>query len=169
MGQSELNSIELPSEGSCVDAGKQLVVAILKHLPADRAFIVHLSGALGSGKTTLARGILRGAGVEGQIRSPTFTLVETYDTPANVEFVHIDLYRIGDRAEAEGLGLREYDRPGVIWLVEWPERAVIAPEVDIQISLTYRSSGRLARLSGQTAPGLEALNAAWPSAKSIEL
>src|SRR5512144_1151837 len=82
---------------------------------------VHLSGDLGAGKTTLARGFLRAAGVTGPVRSPTYTLIEVYETPA-VSVVHLDLYRLLDPSELEPLGLREWARPGYVWLIEWPER-----------------------------------------------
>jgi tRNA threonylcarbamoyl adenosine modification protein YjeE len=83
--------------------------------------ILHLSGDLGAGKTTLARGFLRACGVTSAVRSPTYTLVEVYETSA-VSVVHLDLYRLTDSSELEPLGLREWARPGYVWLLEWPER-----------------------------------------------
>jgi len=96
---------------------------------------VHLSGDLGAGKTTLARGFLRGCGVTSSVRSPTYTLVEVYETPA-VSIVHLDLYRLTDPSELEPLGLREWARPGHVWLIEWPDRAGgLLPFPDVSIVL----------------------------------
>lgn len=83
--------------------------------------VVYLTGDLGAGKTTLARGFLRALGVTGAVRSPTYTLVEVYET-AGLTAVHLDLYRLSDPAELEHLGLREWARKGHLWLIEWPER-----------------------------------------------
>lgn len=97
--------------------------------------VVFLSGDLGSGKTTLARGFLRALGVSDTVRSPTYTLVERYDTPAAV-VVHLDLYRLRSAAELDPLGLADLHRPGYVWLVEWPERgAGRLPEPGVLIAL----------------------------------
>ena len=79
-----------------------------------------LSGELGAGKTTLARGILAGLGWAAEVPSPTFTLVQPYDPPdVRLPVWHVDLYRIDDPADADALGLFETD---AALLVEWPER-----------------------------------------------
>jgi tRNA threonylcarbamoyladenosine biosynthesis protein TsaE len=94
--------------------------------------VVFLSGELGSGKSTFARGVLRALGVQGPIKSPSYTLLETYERPA-ITAVHLDLYRLLDPEELEHLGLPDYHRPGFLWLVEWPERgAGRLPEPDLQ-------------------------------------
>lgn len=85
--------------------------------------VVALSGPLGAGKTTLARAILAGAGYAGEVPSPTFAILETYDPPAvRLPVVHADFYRLDDPAEAEELGLADY-REGAALLAEWPEKA----------------------------------------------
>jgi tRNA threonylcarbamoyladenosine biosynthesis protein TsaE len=81
--------------------------------------VVALSGALGTGKTSLARGVLRGLGFAGEVASPTFPIVQLYETDPPVW--HVDLYRIGDAAELEELGLDEARAEGAM-LIEWPER-----------------------------------------------
>lgn len=82
-----------------------------------------LRGDLGAGKSTLARAIARGAGVEGAIPSPTFNLLFRYDTPRGIAIAHLDLYRLEDPEEVWDLGWSELPGEQEIVLVEWPERA----------------------------------------------
>ncbi|HEY6482051.1 MAG TPA: tRNA (adenosine(37)-N6)-threonylcarbamoyltransferase complex ATPase subunit type 1 TsaE [Steroidobacteraceae bacterium] len=105
-------------------------------LPVSRAlFIIYLSGDLGAGKTTLARGFLRAGGIAGPVRSPTYTLLEVYEL-AGCAVLHLDLYRLQDPAELEQLGLREWARAGHAWLVEWPEHGTgRLPAADLTVSL----------------------------------
>lgn len=122
------------------------------------AFCIGLRGTLGAGKTTLARGLLRGLGVRGAVRSPTFTLVETYACGAR-EVVHLDLYRVGEAASIEGLGLRDYDRATTLWVIEWPERGgryVPAPDLTVTLS-DAAQGGRVARLVATSAAGRQVL------------
>ncbi|MFZ5639034.1 MAG: tRNA (adenosine(37)-N6)-threonylcarbamoyltransferase complex ATPase subunit type 1 TsaE [Pseudomonadota bacterium] len=103
--------------------------------------VVHLQGDLGAGKSTLARGWLRALGVQGAIRSPTYTLVERYPLATGGEALHLDLYRIGDGAELEFLGLDDADAR--LWLVEWPERGGDAlPAPDLRVALAIDGEGR---------------------------
>jgi tRNA threonylcarbamoyladenosine biosynthesis protein TsaE len=100
-----------------------------------RAVVVLLRGELGAGKTTLARGLLRGLGVSGSVRSPTFALLEPHET-ARARVVHLDLYRLTSAADLEQLGLADYDEGGTLWLVEWPERGAGAlPPADLELRL----------------------------------
>ena len=83
--------------------------------------VVALSGGLGVGKTTLARAIVAGLGHQGEVPSPTFTIVETYSSPAmRLPLVHADFYRLERPAEADELGLDDY-REGAALIAEWPE------------------------------------------------
>ena len=85
--------------------------------------VVALSGGLGAGKTTLARAVIAALGYAGEVPSPTFTIVETYDPPAvRLPLVHADFYRLERPAEADELGLDDY-REGAALIAEWPERA----------------------------------------------
>jgi tRNA threonylcarbamoyladenosine biosynthesis protein TsaE len=106
--------------------------------------VIYLTGDLGAGKTTLTRGFLRALGVEGAVRSPTYTLVEVYETDATVPVttVHLDLYRLSDPAELDNLGLREWARAGHLWLIEWPERGSgRLPGPDLVVKLTAGHGG----------------------------
>ncbi len=85
--------------------------------------VVALSGGLGAGKTTLARAIISALGHQGEVPSPSFAIIETYDPPAlRLPLVHADFYRLKDPQEAEELGLDDY-RHGAAMLAEWPEMA----------------------------------------------
>ena len=85
--------------------------------------VVALSGGLGAGKTTLARAIIAALGHEGEVPSPSFAIIDTYDPPAlRLPLVHADFYRLKDPQEAEELGLDDY-RHGAAMLAEWPEMA----------------------------------------------
>ncbi|GGA04583.1 tRNA (adenosine(37)-N6)-threonylcarbamoyltransferase complex ATPase subunit type 1 TsaE [Blastomonas marina] len=83
--------------------------------------VVALSGDLGAGKTTLARAVIEAAGHRGEVPSPSFTIIEAYDT-LDPRIVHADFYRLEDPAELEEIGLDEY-REGAALLAEWPDRA----------------------------------------------
>jgi len=127
---------------------------LLGHPPDPRApcRIVSLSGELGAGKSTFARGVLRALGAQGPIKSPSYTLIETYELPA-VNAVHLDLYRLIDPEELEHLGLADYHRPGFLWLVEWPERGagrLPAPDLHFQFSITEQGH-RIERIETSTA------------------
>src|SRR3546814_3542372 len=112
-----------------------------------------LHGDLGAGKSTLARAWLRALGVEGPIRSPTYTLVERYPVPGG-EALHLDLYRIGGAGELEFLGLDDADV--ALWLVEWPERGTGGlPAADLRVDLSMEGAGRAVRLRAGGAAGGE--------------
>lgn len=85
--------------------------------------VLALEGTLGVGKTTLARELLRALGHEGEVPSPSFTIIETYDPPGvRLPVVHADFYRLKDPAEAEEIGLDDY-RQGAVLIAEWPDHA----------------------------------------------
>ena len=123
--------------------------------------IIRLQGELGAGKTCLVRGLLRGLGYHGRVKSPTYTLIEPYAT-ARMPVSHWDLYRLGSAAELDALGLREHDRAHELLLVEWPERAGDRLDrFDLAIQIDYVDGGRKVRLTPGSALGqgwLEALS-----------
>jgi tRNA threonylcarbamoyladenosine biosynthesis protein TsaE len=109
--------------------------------------VVAVSGPLGSGKTTLARAIIAALGHAGEVPSPTFTIVETYDL--DPPLVHADFYRLETPREAEELGLDDY-REGAALIAEWPERAGgFAHEPGcLSIALEIAGGGRKAIVDG---------------------
>lgn len=105
--------------------------------------IIYLHGDLGAGKTTLVRGALRALGHQGLVKSPTFTLVETYSLPP-YEVYHLDLYRISDPEELDYIGVREFCNKQSICFIEWPELGKsMIPKATIKISIEYHPQGRL--------------------------
>ena len=113
-------------------------LAAVLHAPA----VVRLEGPLGAGKTTLARGFLRALGHAGAVRSPTYTLVETYPF-AGFEVHHLDLYRVADPDELEFLGIRDLAASDAIWLVEWAERGGDRlPAPDHVVRIAFEGAGR---------------------------
>jgi len=134
-------------------ATEQLGQALAQCCPA-RA-VVYLHGTLGTGKTTLTRALLRALGVNGPIRSPTYTLIERYLLPHHIdgaEAWHLDLYRIAAADELDFLGLDE--DTAALWLVEWPQQGLGAlPAADLQIYLTVQEQGRRVQLEAATPTG----------------
>jgi tRNA threonylcarbamoyladenosine biosynthesis protein TsaE len=105
--------------------------------------IISLSGDLGTGKTTLSRGLIRAFGHKGAVKSPTYTLVEPYEFK-HMRVMHFDLYRLEDPEELEFLGFRDYLDDNTLCLIEWPEKALdYLPTIDLQLSLAYaENNGR---------------------------
>ena len=116
--------------------------------------VLHLQGDLGSGKTTFARGLIRAMGHSGNVKSPTFTLVETYDL-ADVRLYHFDLYRLKDPLELEYIGIRDLaGEVDVICLIEWPERGgEEVPVADLVINLEYQGDSRSVECKAISAKG----------------
>lgn len=118
---------------------------------------IWLQGNLGMGKTTMVRGLLRGLGFEGKVKSPTYTLVEPY-VVSGLYLYHFDLYRFVDPDEWEAAGFRDYFNGESVCLVEWPEKAGhLIPPADIEIFLDIQGDGRIAKLYGLTESGRRCL------------
>jgi tRNA threonylcarbamoyladenosine biosynthesis protein TsaE len=134
---------------------EQLGAALARSLrwSASGPLTVYLQGELGSGKTTLARGLMRELGVSDPVRSPTYTLLESYELAAR-RVLHLDLYRLSGAAELAPLGLRDELGPDVLLIVEWPERGARGlPGPDLRVTLTVTASGRRARLESGSPAG----------------
>jgi tRNA threonylcarbamoyladenosine biosynthesis protein TsaE len=121
--------------------------------------VAYLSGELGAGKTTLARGFLQGRGFGGAVRSPTYTLLECYELP-DLVVVHLDLYRIEDESELEALGWRDFLTPGHVLLIEWPDRGGrrLAP-ADVSVALQAEVSQHRLALRSHSPLGSQWLHA----------
>lgn len=119
----------------------------------DGGLVVYLHGDLGAGKTSFVRALLGALGVGERIKSPTYSLVESYRANDATAW-HLDLYRIADPGELEWLGLDALSDPTALVLVEWPERGVGAlPAADLVLHLGYAGTGRYARMESKTARG----------------
>ena len=115
--------------------------------------VIYLSGDLGAGKTTLARGVLRALGITERVKSPTFTLVELY-TISSLYLYHFDFYRFNRSDEWVDAGLREYFNSESVCLVEWPEKAGgQLPAPDVKIEMEVDGSGRSVTISAHTEAG----------------
>jgi tRNA threonylcarbamoyladenosine biosynthesis protein TsaE len=150
----------LPDEEATLSLGAALAAG------AAPGRVLHLRGDLGSGKTTVARGLLGALGHRGRVKSPTYTLVEVYAV-SRLNCYHFDFYRFKDKAEWLNSGFRDYFNPQSLCVVEWPERAgdLLAPP-DLEISLEFAGEGRKAALSARTAAGESWLSAARPQLSS---
>ncbi len=133
----------LPDEAATTAFARRFLDA----LPDDLAgWTILLNGELGSGKSTFARALIKAAGHDGPVPSPTYTLVEPYTLPrANI--YHVDLYRVSNEEELRYLGWTELDDG--FRLVEWPDRAPgLQDEADVDVTLSYAGDGREIELTG---------------------
>ena len=120
-------------------------------------FTILLEGELGSGKSTFARALIKAAGHEGAVPSPTYTLVEPYRI-SDSSIYHVDLYRVSDEEELRYLGWDELDDG--CRLVEWPDRAPgLLEQADLAVTLRYDGDGRQAGLKGLSERGRAVLQA----------
>jgi tRNA threonylcarbamoyladenosine biosynthesis protein TsaE len=138
---------KLPDEAATLRLGEALAGGI------GPGRVLHLRGELGSGKTTLVRGLLRALGHAGRVKSPTYPLVEPYAL-SKLHLYHFDFYRFKDKADWLTSGFRDYFNPASACVVEWPERAeglLAAPDLDL--GLEFEGAGRTARIVPRTPAG----------------
>ncbi len=146
-------AFELADEAATLELGQRLAALI------PNGFVIYLYGNLGAGKTTLVRGYLRGLGYPGNVKSPTYTLVEPYEIGERQVF-HFDLYRLTDPEELEYAGGRDYFSADSVCLVEWPERGEgWLSRADLEVKIEYDGAGRRVTLSAATAQGQSVLAA----------
>ena len=136
--------LELPDLAAMQMLGNRIALAL------KIGDVVALSGGLGAGKTTLARAVISALGYAGEVPSPSFAIIETYDPPAvTLPLVHADFYRLARPEEAHEIGLDDY-REGAVLIAEWPENAGgFAHEPGcLSILLETATSGRIATVTG---------------------
>lgn len=118
---------------------------------------IYLRGELGSGKTTLARALLRALGVAERVKSPSYALVELY-VVSSLDLYHFDFYRFRDPLEWADAGFDEYFGGSGVCLVEWPERAASQlPQPDLEILLSFSGTGRDAQFTAHSEAGAKCL------------
>jgi len=150
-------SLYLSDETATLAQGAALAHALKGN---KQGLTLFLTGDLGAGKTTFCRGLLRELGHRGAVKSPTYTLVETYDLPGR-QLHHFDLYRLGDPEELEYMGIRDYFDPGNLCVLEWPEKGQgFLPEPDLRVKVGIEGQGRRLNLEAVNARG-QALLECW--------
>jgi len=153
-----MNTLEyfLADEAATINVGSYLAKVLLQQQSAP-SLVVYLHGDLGAGKTTLTRGFVRGMGHQGNVKSPTYTLVEPYELlPWRV--YHFDLYRLGDPEELEYMGIRDYFNDHCCCFIEWPEKgAGLLANADIIISMVYQDEQRVINLRACSVRGEQVL------------
>ena len=142
----------LKNEAETVNFGAKIAATI------EGGEIIFLKGDLGAGKTTFVRGFLNALGHSGNVKSPTYTLIEPYSINGR-NIYHFDLYRINDPEELEAMGIRDYCDGESICLYEWPEQGQgVLPEADIILSLSHADSGREVKIEAKSAKGEQILS-----------
>ncbi|MCG8413446.1 MAG: tRNA (adenosine(37)-N6)-threonylcarbamoyltransferase complex ATPase subunit type 1 TsaE [Pseudomonadales bacterium] len=127
---------------------------------------IYLQGDLGAGKTTLTRGILRGFGFEGAVKSPTYTLVEPYEFEL-CNIYHFDLYRLADAEEVSYLGAEDYFQDDNLCIVEWPEKGLdFLPSADLIIQLQGAGTARHLSCQTKSEKGKTIAKRLWGSGRS---
>ena len=153
MSESVTVSRVLPDEAATLQIGQEWSAALSAPLT------VYLQGDLGAGKTTLVRGVLRGLGYTGSVKSPTYSIVESYPLPA-LTLHHFDLYRFSYPEEWEDAGLDELFADNSVCLIEWPQQGgEFVPPPDMTVALAHTDSGRICTFTAHTENGRKNLEA----------
>ena len=149
-------SMHLPDEAATLQLGTTLAPALATGL------VIWLEGDLGSGKTTLTRGILHGLGYTGKVKSPTYTLIEPY-TVSRLNLYHFDFYRFISPDEFLDAGLDEYFSGTGICIVEWPDKAhPYLGSPDITITFAPETHGRNIQIAAHSSAGHQCLKTLTP-------
>jgi tRNA threonylcarbamoyladenosine biosynthesis protein TsaE len=142
----------LPDEAATITIGSGLA-EVLKSSTVQQSLVVYLNGDLGAGKTTLTRGFVRGMGHVGNVKSPTYTLVEPYEL-AEWRIFHFDLYRLADAEELEYMGIRDYFNNDCCCFIEWPEKGTgLLAKADLIINIVYQDEQRIIELRAESDHG----------------
>ncbi len=138
--------LNIPNETAMLALGKKLAAV------CDRA-IIFLHGELGAGKTTLTRGFLQGLGVKNHVKSPTYTLVESYQLNDRMIY-HFDFYRVRDPRELDFMGIQDYFDQDALCLIEWPEQGGnLLPAPDLSCYIEQINHGRGVKLVPRSVRG----------------
>ncbi len=143
--------LSLPDEAATFTIGRSLAKA------CDNATLIYLYGDIGTGKSSFCRSFIQALGYRGQVKSPTYTLVEQYVMYPLTVF-HFDLYRLFNPIELEFIGIRDYFIQDTICLVEWAQNGIgVLPEEDLALYLSYHNHGRMVKIQPMTTYGSQLL------------
>lgn len=141
--------IFLKNEAATYELGKKIAKII--HNPAN----IYLTGELGAGKSTFARGLIQGLGYQGKVKSPSYALIEPYEVQG-INIFHFDFYRIHNRQELAVLGIEEYFYHQAVCVVEWPEKAEkLLPAADLFLTFETLENGREINIIAYTEQGTQ--------------
>lgn len=147
-----IKTLDLLTEAASEQFAARLATCLVSPL------VITFSGEIGAGKTTLIRAMLRGLGVTSAIKSPTFSLVESYFA-SNLQIHHFDLYRVHDESELDYIGFRDYFSNDAVCCIEWPERVVrYLGNVDVEFSLSLKGAGREMHVRALSSAGASMLS-----------
>ncbi|OZB04849.1 MAG: tRNA (adenosine(37)-N6)-threonylcarbamoyltransferase complex ATPase subunit type 1 TsaE [Idiomarina sp. 34-48-12] len=154
------HTLFLKDEAALLDTARALADGVKAHekVLAESGLTIYLLGELGAGKTTFSRGFIQQLGHQGHVKSPTYTLVESYELkPWQIN--HFDLYRLADPEELEFMGIRDYLGTHRIILAEWPQHGEgYLPQPDIIITIDYADTARSITFEALTERGRELLD-----------
>ena len=152
-------NIKLSERGINIDEAATLALGCALGERWPRGGIITLAGDLGAGKTTFCRGLLRALGWQGHVKSPTFTLVEPYESgDLALPVYHFDLYRLAHPEELEYAGAMDYFQDTSLCLIEWPEKGQdFLPQADFALNLSVAGRGRVAAVEAGTPEALAVL------------